>query len=180
MNDSQVIRTSFGPRAARIHVGGGRTGFFTGVGPVGFCTSLGRGRRSRSGGARTTSAASYQRQLAAQQRARRCRRSGRRRPCPVVPGIAAVRVAVLRNEGPDAYGRPRVSCLLAATFDRSALHGVRWQAADAAAIVHGTSRELLLKPRPRTGELLPLDLAAEPALAQLVAAVDLAELTGTQ
>ncbi|MFU8854342.1 DUF4236 domain-containing protein [Micromonospora sp. SL1-18] len=97
----------------------------------------------------------------------------------VAPGVAAVRVAVLRADGLDAYGRPRVSCLLAAMFDRSALRGVQWQAADAAAIVHDTSRELLLNPRPRTGELLPLDLAGEPALAQLVAAVDLAELTGT-
>jgi hypothetical protein len=96
----------------------------------------------------------------------------------VAPGIAAARVAVLRQDGPDAYGRPRVSCLLAATFDRAALQGVRWHTADAASIVHDTSRELLLNPRARTGELLPLELAAEPALAQLVAAVDLAELVG--
>jgi len=360
---SRGIRTSLGPRAARIHVGGGRTGFSTGVGPVGFYTSLGGGRRGRSGGGRTNSAAGYQRQLAAQQRQaaqaqraeeayrlaqafqrilelhrvdfppasrpvapdpappdrdsirkhyeshalagigrfERTRRAQARqqaaqwteaevqrqwatrlqqqaawqqhldqrwhqlcgnvpevvletleeafedneapsaavgvsadevslavlvpgvdqvvpermpattqagnlslRKLPqrdraayyklfvcgqvlvtvrealaVAPGLAAARVAVLRTDGVDAYGRPRVSCLLAATFDRSALRGVQWQAADAAAIVHDTSRELLLNPRPRTGELLPLDLAAEPALAQLVAAVDLAELTGT-
>ena len=95
----------------------------------------------------------------------------------VAPGIASARVAVLRHDGTDAYGRLRISCLLAATFDRSALNGVQWQAVDAAAIVSDTSRELLLNPRARTGELLPLDLAAEPALAALISAVDLAELT---
>src|SRR3954452_19347102 len=69
---SRGVRTSIGPRAARVHIGGGRTGISTGVGPVGFYTSLGGGRRgggSRGGGSRGGSAqASYQRQLAAQQR----------------------------------------------------------------------------------------------------------------
>ncbi|SCE94435.1 hypothetical protein GA0070214_103480 [Micromonospora chaiyaphumensis] len=354
---SRGIRTSVGPRAARIHVGGGRTGFSSGVGPVGFYSSLGGGRRS---GGRSSSAAGYQRQLAAQQRqaaqAQRAEEAQRlahafqrilelhrvdfpaaarpiapppappdrdgirkhyeshalagiglfersrraqakqqaaqwteaemqrqwasrleqqagwqhyldqrwhqlctnvpevvletleeafedneapsapvgvsadevslavlvpgveqvvpermpattqagnltlrklpqrdrsayykqfvcgqvlvtvREALAVAPGIATARVAVLRQDGHDAYGRPRMSCLLAATFDRKALHGVRWQSADATAIVHDTSRELLLNSRARTGELLPLDLAAEAALAQLVAAVDLTEL----
>jgi len=44
---SRGIRASAGPRAARIHVGGGRTGFSTGVGPVSYYTS---GRRRTSGG----------------------------------------------------------------------------------------------------------------------------------
>jgi hypothetical protein len=52
-----------------VHVGGGRAGVSTGIGPVGFYTSLGGGRR---GGGRRTGAgstqAAYQRQLAAQQR----------------------------------------------------------------------------------------------------------------
>jgi hypothetical protein len=64
---SRGVRTSIGPRAARVHIGGGRTGISTGVGPVGLYTSLGGGRRG--GGSRGGSAqASYQRQLAAQQR----------------------------------------------------------------------------------------------------------------
>jgi hypothetical protein len=60
---SRGIRTSVGPRAARIHVGGGRTGFSTGVGPVGYYTSVGGSRRrSRS------STGSVNRQLAASAR----------------------------------------------------------------------------------------------------------------
>lgn len=46
---SRGLRTSIGPRAARLHVGTGRTGISTGVGPVSFYSSLG-GTASRSGG----------------------------------------------------------------------------------------------------------------------------------
>ncbi|MEU5529275.1 DUF4236 domain-containing protein [Micromonospora chersina] len=98
----------------------------------------------------------------------------------VAPAIAYARVAVLRQDGNDSYGRPRVSCLLAAKFDRHALNGVQWQTADAAGIVNDTSTELVLNQRARTGELQPLNLATEPALAELLSAVDLAELTGEQ
>src|SRR3712207_2937276 len=63
---SRGVRTSIGPRAARLHVGGGRTGFSTGVGPVGYYTTLGGGSRGRRSTApRRPSAGSYQRQLAA-------------------------------------------------------------------------------------------------------------------
>jgi hypothetical protein len=57
---SRGIRTSIGPRAARLHIGGGRPGVSTGVGPVGYYTPLGGGRRPA---ARRPSAGSYQRQL---------------------------------------------------------------------------------------------------------------------
>lgn len=45
---SRGVRTSVGPRAARVHVGGGRTGFSTGVGPFTYYTSGGARSRSRS------------------------------------------------------------------------------------------------------------------------------------
>ncbi|SCF19951.1 hypothetical protein GA0074696_3373 [Micromonospora purpureochromogenes] len=98
----------------------------------------------------------------------------------VAPGLRSARVAVLRHDGTDSYGRPRMSCLLAAKIDGKALAGVRWDAADAATVVTDTSSELLLNLRPRTGELQPLNLDAEPALAELISAVDLAELTGAE
>lgn len=63
---SRGIRTSIGPRAARVHVGAGRAGFSTGAGPVGYYTSLG-GTRRRSSPASGTSAAT--RQLASANRA---------------------------------------------------------------------------------------------------------------
>ncbi|SIM48157.1 hypothetical protein [Micromonospora cremea] len=98
----------------------------------------------------------------------------------VAPAIGSARVAVLRHEGPDSYARPLVSCLLATRIHRASLNGVRWADADAAAIVNDASNELLLNPRPRTGELLPLNLASEPAITELINAVDLAELTAGQ
>jgi flagellar motor protein MotB len=67
---SRGVRTSFGPRAARVHVGGGRTGFSTGVGPVSYYTSTGGGRRnSGSTARRSPGTAAANRQLAAAARA---------------------------------------------------------------------------------------------------------------
>ncbi|MEV6370441.1 DUF4236 domain-containing protein [Micromonospora musae] len=94
----------------------------------------------------------------------------------VAPAIESARVAVLRHDGADSYGRPRMSCLLAVKIHRRALNGVHWDTADAVAIVNDTNSELLQNPRPRTGDPQPLDLAAEPALAALINAVDLTEL----
>ncbi|GAA2583374.1 hypothetical protein GCM10010399_11500 [Dactylosporangium fulvum] len=65
---SRGIRTSIGPRAARVHFGAGRTSLSTGVGPFGYSTSLGGGRRSGGGRSATSAQAAYQRQLAVQQR----------------------------------------------------------------------------------------------------------------
>lgn len=61
---SRGVRTSIGPRAARLHVGGGRTGVSTGAGPVGFYTSLSGSRRSGGGGALPRNAGTSQRALA--------------------------------------------------------------------------------------------------------------------
>jgi hypothetical protein len=94
----------------------------------------------------------------------------------VAPGVTATRVVVLRNDGLDAYGRPRVSCLLAARFDRQALAGVHWESADAVQIVNDIAAEKVLSQKGRTKELSPLDLTGEPAIAKLIGAVDVAEL----
>lgn len=65
---SRGVRTSLGPRAARLHVGGGRTGLSTGVGPVTYYTSLGGSRRSTPTRSNSGTDAA-QRQLAAATRA---------------------------------------------------------------------------------------------------------------
>lgn len=56
---SRGVRTSLGPRASRVHVSSGRPGVSTGVGPVGYYTSVGRAQR------RTSSTGSVNRQMAA-------------------------------------------------------------------------------------------------------------------
>jgi len=90
----------------------------------------------------------------------------------VAPSVRTASVAVLRHEGRDAYGKLHVSCIFAAAFDRSALDGVRWADADAARIVNDVSTDRCFEERGRSGALSPIDLTAEPALAQVVAAVD--------
>jgi hypothetical protein len=62
---SRGLRTSVGPRAARVHFGSGRTGFSTGAGPVGYYTSVGGSRSRSTGGARRTSTGASSRALAA-------------------------------------------------------------------------------------------------------------------
>jgi hypothetical protein len=65
---SRGVRTSLGPRVARVHVGGGRTGFSTGVGPVSYYTNAGGGRRRTRSGSRPGTATAN-RQLVAVSRA---------------------------------------------------------------------------------------------------------------
>lgn len=93
----------------------------------------------------------------------------------VAPGINAVRVVALRNAGPDAYGKPRLQCLLAGRFLRSRFNGIRWQDADAGTIVEDTASELLVNLRAGK-ELRPLDLKREPELQKLISLVDVDEL----
>jgi hypothetical protein len=94
----------------------------------------------------------------------------------VAPGLKSASVAVIRNDGRDAYGRPRISCVLAARFERRLLDGVRWDAADAMVIVNDVSADRIFNQRGRSQELVPIDVVNEPALALLIQAVDLDDL----
>jgi hypothetical protein len=71
---SRGVRTSVGPRAARVHFGSGRTGISTGAGPVSFYSSLGGSRGGSRSGGQPPSIASYQRQLAAAEKAEEAQR----------------------------------------------------------------------------------------------------------
>lgn len=96
----------------------------------------------------------------------------------VAPGLGSATVVVVRNEGKDAYGKTRVSCILAARFQRATLSGVQWATADASTIVNDVSVDRVINQKGRSQELAPLDLAGVPGLADLIKAVDLDELTG--
>jgi hypothetical protein len=93
----------------------------------------------------------------------------------VAPGITWIRVAVIRRSLPDAYGKRSAECLLAARFCRTALDGVQWRTASAAQIVNDASSELQIR-QVASGELRPLELAQEHALAEMLQAIDLEEL----
>ena len=95
----------------------------------------------------------------------------------MAPSITAVRSVVLRHGGADAYGRPRLECLLAGRFLRSAFDGVRWQEASAGTIVEDTATELLVNLR-RGTELQPINLGQEPEIQKVIDLVDFEELLG--
>ncbi|RFU18769.1 DUF4236 domain-containing protein [Geodermatophilus marinus] len=90
----------------------------------------------------------------------------------VAPGIQQVRLIALRYAGTDAYGQPKMDCLLAGRWTRQGLRGVAWATADAATVAEDTAAELLAKLRAGK-ELQPLDLSSHPQLQQLLKVVDI-------
>jgi hypothetical protein len=94
----------------------------------------------------------------------------------VVPWLRHMRLVALRTAGTDAYGRPRLECLLAGLWSRQALEGVVWANADAATVAEGTASELVIKLRGGKG-LQPIDLDAQPGIRALLGVVDVEELT---
>jgi hypothetical protein len=94
----------------------------------------------------------------------------------VAPGIQRVRRIVLRDAGRDAYGRPKMDCVLAGTWKREALGGVAWATADATTVLQDTATELLVKLKGGK-ELMPLELGSQPEIQHLLEIVDIEELT---
>jgi hypothetical protein len=92
------------------------------------------------------------------------------------PGLDHVRVVAIRRGRTDAYGKRQTEALLGARFSRSALEGIQWATADAADVVNDASDDLVVRFLGASKELTPLDLAAEPDIAALLAVVDLEEL----
>ncbi len=94
----------------------------------------------------------------------------------VAPGVTAVRVVALQRSRTDAFGAARIGVLLAARFERSALAAVRWDDADANAVLHDAATEVVSNPKRTTHELQPLDLDREPAIRALVESVEVDDL----
>lgn len=88
----------------------------------------------------------------------------------VAPGIAAARLVAVRATAPDVYGKARWECMLAGRWTRRAFDGVRWQDANAGKILGETAAELLINIK--RAQLAPLDLAAQPELAEFLNSID--------
>lgn len=121
---SRGVRTSLGPRVARVHVGAGRAGVSTGVGPVGFYTSLSGGRRSSSTRSRPrSSTSSATRSLAAAAKAQQVQQIA-----AVLQSITTIHQQEFAASRPPVAPEPPVPDL-AAIRDRhrkSALAGIRF------------------------------------------------------
>ena len=88
----------------------------------------------------------------------------------VAPGVEAARVIAVRRGGPDIYGRAALECMVAGRWTRTAFDGVRWADADAGNILAGTATELVLNQK--RGQVLPVDLSAEPEIRDLLSVMD--------
>ena len=93
----------------------------------------------------------------------------------VAAGIQHVRVVALRLAGSDAYGKPRLECILAGRWSRTALENVSWATADAGTVAEDTASELLVKLRGGK-ELQPVNLDCQPEIQRLLSIVDVEEL----
>ncbi len=94
----------------------------------------------------------------------------------VVPFLRSARVVAVRATPPDAYGALRPEAVLAARFERDRLEGVQWESADAVRVVNDASSERIFLQRGASQELSPIDVAAEPEVAALLASVDFEDL----
>ena len=94
----------------------------------------------------------------------------------VAPALRSTKVVTVRARPQDAYGKVGTDVLMATTFARERLKGIQWQQADAVRVTEDASSEWVRRQRGAAKELQPLDLAAEPDLAKIVAAVDFEEL----
>jgi hypothetical protein len=86
----------------------------------------------------------------------------------VAPGVADIRIVILRNTPADAYGKIRPEPILAARIARAALNDVQWSKADALSILNETSPELVTRTAGPSMALAPLDLKTEPEIARLI------------
>jgi hypothetical protein len=88
----------------------------------------------------------------------------------VAPGVDAARVIAVRRSGPGIYGRPVLDCMVAGRWTRTAFNGVSWADADAGNILAGTATELVFNHK--RGQILPVDLSAEPEIRDLLSTMD--------
>lgn len=91
----------------------------------------------------------------------------------VAPGLAAVRVVVVRHGGADVYGHPRMECMLVATFSRDSLSGIDWEHAGSTDIVNQCATDVSRNVGSRTQSVEPIDLSDEPDLVNLVSSIDI-------
>lgn len=94
----------------------------------------------------------------------------------VAPATRGVRAVVIRASGMNAYGTPKVECIMAAEFTREALEGVRWGDVDAPQIVTDVATNVMVNLKGAAKEIQPLDLAKEEALASVLSSFDTSEL----
>ena len=96
-----------------------------------------------------------------------------RQALAAAPGLDSVRAAAARVGAIDVYGKSRPECLAAATFTRAELDKVDWTNAASPAIFDQCAHHVTVTMTDRVKHLEPIDLTGQPALAALIAAIDI-------
>ena len=96
-----------------------------------------------------------------------------RQALAAAPGLDSVRAAAARVGAIDVYGKSRSECLAAATFTRAELDKVDWTNAASPAIFDQCAHHVTVTMTDRVKHLEPIDLTGQPALAALIAAIDI-------
>ena len=92
------------------------------------------------------------------------------------PAISSARLVALRLQRIDAYGEPRLECLVVGRWAREAFEDIRWDEADATSVAQDSAMEIITRTGAGRG-LQPIDLADHPEIAAAMAQMDLSELT---
>ena len=90
----------------------------------------------------------------------------------MAPSISDVKGVVLRRDGDDVFGHPRIEVLLAGLYERSDLERVKWSDVFPSDVVQEAAVDLLWNIRGRPPELQQLDLDDHPDLKEFVQAFD--------
>jgi hypothetical protein len=76
----------------------------------------------------------------------------------------------------DVYGTSRLECIFAGRWTRGVFGGVRWQDADANAILTETATELVMNVK--RGQVIAIDPAGEPGIARILSGIENEDLSG--
>lgn len=96
----------------------------------------------------------------------------------VAPGLDGVRVLAVRASRPDAYGASHTEAILAASFTRASLEGIRWDDTTSADVLNAAATDVVLVQKGAAKELQPIDLNANPGVAEAVNVIDLTPAAG--
>ena len=85
-------------------------------------------------------------------------------------------MVAVRHGPRNAYGTSRLECILAGRWTRGVFGGVRWRDADADAILNETATDLVMNVK--RGQVVPIDPAGEPEIANILSSIENEELSG--
>lgn len=94
----------------------------------------------------------------------------------VIPSLESVRVIAIRASDPDIYGNRLPEAVAASRFERNSFDRVQWGNVNAIDVFNQCGDNRMLKQKPRTNELIPIDLDEEDDIREILERIDMSEL----